>query len=103
MLYAIGNEFTVSVFVTWQPVLVSVYNISTVLPNDAALHIGSGVTTPAASTDATFRLLLAHVPPAVALLIVTALGKHVLAGPVVADGFGLTVAVIVVWQPVGNV
>ena len=49
---------------------------------------------------ATAVLLLAHVPPVVALVRVTQLPTHIVNVPVMAAGMGLTVMVVVVKQPV---
>jgi hypothetical protein len=45
---------------------------------------------------------LLHVPPGVASLNVTVLPWHTVAGPEIGAGKGLTVSVLVVLQPVGN-
>ena len=54
-------------------------------------------------TVATPLLLLAQVPPALELINVTVLLMHTPDGPVIADGKGLTVIVVVLLQPVGKV
>lgn len=61
------------------------------------------VTTPVASTVATARLLLLHVPPGVLLLSAVVSPGHTVSVPVVTGARGLTVIVVVAIQPVGNI
>ena len=87
----------------------------TVTPNTAVQPAGSvyvmvavpadtPVTIPVpAPTEAIEVLLLLHVPPLVASLSEVVSPTQTLLTPVIADGVGLTVSIIVVVQPAGNV
>jgi hypothetical protein len=61
------------------------------------------VSTPVPATIvATAVLLLLQVPPGVALVRVTVLPTHTLAGPLIAPGNGLTVSMVLRLQPLGE-
>ena len=57
------------------------------------------VTTPVDATD-TFVFAELHVPPPVALLRVSVAFSHIADAPVIADGKGFTVTIVVTLQPV---
>jgi hypothetical protein len=57
------------------------------------------LTTPAASMVATAGLLLLQAPPVLVVLSVVVVPTHVLSVPVMAAGSGLTVTILVSWQP----
>ena len=60
------------------------------------------VTTPVLFTVAAVVLLLLHAPRGLASLSAVVKPAHTLVVPVIADGNGLTVTCVVVWQPVPN-
>lgn len=65
---------------------------------------GPAVTTPVDMLMfATDVLLLTHVPPVAALNNIVVCPSHTFREPVIADGNWLTVTLVAVLQPVGNV
>jgi hypothetical protein len=60
------------------------------------------LTTPPDVIVATAVLLLLHVPPLVVLLNTVVDAWHTESSPVIPAGAGLTITVVIVWQPVGN-
>lgn len=92
-----GNGLTVIVVVLMQPVAVSLYVITDVPPD-------TPVNTPVAEPIvATPVVPLIQVPPEVASLSVIVDPSHTAVLPVIVAGNGLTVTVVLVLQPVGNV
>ena len=92
-----GNGLTVTGVVMIQPVVLSVYVI-------VGVPAATPVTTPVALlTVASNVLLLLQLPSGVASLKLVVKPAHTLVVPVIAAGSGLTVAVLVMIQLVGNV
>lgn len=89
---AVGTGFTVITTVTLQPVPI-VYLIVSV-PGRMPVNV------PAGAIVATAGVVCVHVPPGVASVNVALKPTHTCAVPLMADGKGLTVIALVVWQPV---
>ena len=91
----VGFELTVTTVVLIQPVP-SAYvmvDVPNVLP----------VTTPVDGSMLALPLLLVHVPPAGVELSVVVRPTHITGVPVIVVGFGLTVTIAVLIQPVPSV
>ena len=89
-----GALLTVSVTDAAQPVA-SVYEIS-------AFPVPAAVTTPTVETAAMELLVLLHAPPGVVLLKAATDPTHIVAGPEMAAGSGLTVTTASALQPALN-
>ena len=61
------------------------------------------VTTPVVDTGATKVLLLLHTPPVAEVVSVVVKPTHRPVLPDMVAGAGLTVATVVIWQPLGSI
>lgn len=95
VIIAGGAEDTVTIVVRKQPAA-DVYEI-------VAVPVATPVRTPVPGTMVAMAVLpLAHVPPDGVHVSVTVLAGHIVVGPPIAPGSGLTVTVRVLKQPVND-